>query len=129
MKIAFLLFIAFFICSSHGLKCYEYKLENPKGSTSSEPAVKDCNTDYFGDYYDYGNRYCATVTYKNGVNPYDDCGDAEFCTERGCVSPRDCKELGNPHENYHPDIIGVKVTMTCCDEDLCNIEAPQKEQD
>ena len=131
MKIAFLLFIAFFICSSYGLKCYEYKLDNPR-STYSEPTVEDCNADSFDngkfDHYYFGNGsyYCATVTYKNGDNPFVDCGGAEFCTERGCISDWKCIRLGTPHNNIHPGyfINNVNVTMTCCEKDLCNIESP-----
>ena len=125
MKIACLLFIAFFICSSHGLKCYDYKLNNPR-FTSSEPAVSVCNS-YPGGYGDY-SVYCATITFKNGDDPFVDCGDAEFCTERGCIDSSFCKQLGTPHDNKHPGRINdVNVTMTCCDEDLCNIEALQKD--
>ena len=122
MKIACLLFIAFFICSSHGLKCYEYKLGNSR-FTSPEPIVEDCNA---GSYYGYGSYYCATVTFKNGDDPSVDCGGAEFCTERGCLSSWQCEELGTPHENNHPGRY-VNGTMTCCEENLCNIEFPQKD--
>ena len=125
MKIAFSLFIAFFICNSHGLKCYDYKVNSPGRITSSELAVDDCNS-YPGDYGSYGGYggylvYCGTITFKNGEIKNKDCGDAEFCTERGCIDSSHCKHIGTFEHNY-PNT-NFKVTMTCCEEDLCNIES------
>ena len=127
MNTAFLISIAFSICSSHGLKCYEYKLNSPR-FTSSEPIVQDCDPYNYGyENYDYSIHQCATVTFKNYEDPDVNCGDEEFCTERGCISTSFCNELGTPHENNHPGRRNVNVPMTCCESDLCNIEAPDKD--
>ena len=62
---------------------------------------------------------CATITYKNGEVPYRDCGDEEFCTEKGCIGAGYCTQMGKSLHHY-PGRPAVKVTMDCCDYDLCN---------
>ena len=117
------------------MKCYDYKLNSPGRISSSLPAVHVCNSSPgtyggyggYGDYYNYGDNdhgsvYCATITFKNGEDPDAGCGGAEFCTERGCISSSFCKQLGT-HEHTYPMRSHVKVTMTCCEGDLCNIES------
>ena len=125
---AFLLFATFFICSSAGLKCYEYKIGLLRFMNTSEPSVQVCQGNYWSDYYDYGLHdptVCATVTFKNGEIPNKECGDAEFCTEKGCIGTSYCKELGT-FEHHHPGWSDVKAAVSCCEEDLCNVDSSAK---
>ena len=115
--IAFLFFTAFLLFySSNGLECYKHRVNDPRYN-SSEPNIEVCSV-YHGSAY---TDFCATITFKNGEIPDRECGDEEFCTEKGCTSSYYCKEEGTFEQDF-PGIENVKFTIACCQEDLCNVE-------
>ena len=111
----FLLIITF--CSSYLLvncavsKCYE-----ASAYYYSNLTIKECSPP--------SSEFCAVATFRNEV-PNRSCGDKEICIQKGCFSDRYCKNPGTFEHDY-PGYSNVKVTITCCDTDLCNIESSAK---
>ena len=65
------------------------------------------------------------LTYKNEELPYPTCGNEEICIARGCADTKYCPKPGTFEKDF-PGLSNVKVTVTCCDTDLCNIESIAK---
>ena len=107
----FTFFFSYLLVSCAGLKCYQ---DSNIDSYSSNVFIEDCDTDFID--------FCGTSTFKNGESPDYTCGDDEFCTSKGCYDSMHCSNTGTYDYDY-PELSDVKLTITCCDTDLCNMES------
>ena len=105
--------VSYFLVSCAGLRCYE---ANNIDHYSSNATIEECTEP---------TVFCATVTFRNGQVPWNTCGDEEFCASSACYNYEFCKEPGTFEHDY-PRLENVKVTITCCDTDLCNGESSAK---
>ena len=95
-------------------KCY---LANNLDLYPSNLTVEECKPQWLN--WDF----CATATWKNGEDPDLTCEDEVFCTN--CSDSTYCKKPGEFVHDY-PGLSNVKITVTCCDTDLCNVETSAK---
>ena len=104
-------------CSSYLLvkcavsKCYH---GSNRDRYLSNLTIKEC---WYPD-----NKFCTTNKIKNGEVPEYTCGDDEFCTAKNCVGSMFCKKPGT-FEHDFPGLNNVKLTITCCDSDMCNVRS------
>ena len=98
--IIFLVFICCLFSRSSSLQCY-------LGNSTDRIRIT-CSF--------YNSKFCVIYKFKSGV--IDNCGEY-ICTELSCTDDTICKESGTSVLEMY----GMKITTTCCDKDLCNIES------
>ena len=60
--------------------------------------------------------FCVIYKYKSGT--FDVC-EEDVCSEHSCTNNYTCEESGT----IEREVYGMKVTIDCCDKDLCNLES------
>ena len=97
--ILFLVYFCLLFSDSSSLQCYTGNLTNLSNISCSEYS-----------------SFCAIYKYRSGT--FDTCNE-QICKEMDCTDNAICKE---PGISYQREIYGMKYEMSCCEEDLCNLE-------
>ena len=103
------IFTSYSIVSCAVSKCYQ---ASNIEICSSNSTIEYCKPPYLD--------FCGIATWKNGDVPNYTCGDEEFCVTKRCADTRYCKKPGT-FEHDFPGLNNVKLTVTCCDSDMCNV--------
>ena len=108
------IFTSYSIVSCAVSKCYQASNIEIYSSNST---IEYCKPPYLD--------FCGTATWKNGEVPWNTCGNDEFCTTKRYADNMFCKKPGT-FEHDFPGLNNVKLTVTCCDSDMCNVESSAK---
>ena len=115
LLVVFSTFLVYFFSISVGLECYKYNNFLLNEGIEREPHVKVCKG--------RNSDFCYAAAMKKSDTPFVECDHDEFCIEQGCIDDEFCNETGTFERGY-PGLENKTFTISCCEEDLCNLDTP-----